>query len=360
MKTIRSMIVGVMLFGALCVDAEETYQTWRALGGYKTEAAFVKYEAGMVTLKKKDGELIQVRLERLIPRHRAEVVKLAGTHATGSIPRGQVQAPKGRRELVFDRLGAGNHWHKDIKEKELSALKQIDRSWGHAETQYFVIHYQQLGYAQRVARMADYLYQYIAADLPGYEDRVKEKSHIVVVKDRDDWKEYLKLAEHPHQWAGAYVRGRVMFVYEMENREVNAHMVAHEMSHLILNRFFVHRPPLWLNEGLAEWYGHFGWQAFKGQRVNVRRSLGEMENPAPVSQLMGRRSYPTGNREIGKFYASSHQLVGMLKLRKDENAFVEFLVEVTGKGRPVQEPLKSVYGLESPEQVQDALDDFLK
>ncbi len=353
----------LVLFAAVCSltgFAEEEYQTWRAVGGYKTVAAFVSYDAGVVTLKKKDGETVQVRLERLTPAHRAEVIRLAGPTATGSTPRGQIQAPKGRRELTFERLGAGNHWHKQIKENELSALKQIDRSWNHAETKYFIVHYQKLGYAQRLARMADYLYQYIAADLPGYEDRVKEKSHIVVIQDRDDWKEYLKLSQYPNQWAGGYVRGRVMFIYDMDNREVNAHIVAHEMSHLILNRFFIHRPPLWLNEGLAEWYGHFGWQAFKGQKVNIRRSLGEMDDTAPVSELISRKSYPSGTDAVRKYYATSHQLVGMLKLRKDEDTFVKFLTEVTGKGRPVEEPLESMYGLSNAAQMQEALDEFLK
>jgi hypothetical protein len=288
-----------------------------------------------------------------------DVLELAGDHATGSLPKGQIQPPTGRRELVFDRLAAGDHWHPEMTEKEKAALEKIDRSWNHAESQFFIIHYQQLGYARRVARMADYLYQYIAADLPGYEDRVKEKSHIVVVKDGDDWKEFLQHAQTAPEWSGAYVHGRVMYVPDSDDRKRNAHVVAHEMSHLVLNRFFAHRPPLWLNEGLAEWYGHFGWQAFKGQNVDIHGDLGDMENPYSVEELMRMPGIQGDNEAIHRYYRTSHQLVGMLKLRKDQAAFVEFLKGVTVEGKPVRIPLEAVYGLGDTGALQRAFDEFL-
>ena len=361
MKAFFRMGVGILCIGCMAgaVFAKGEMRTWRALGGFKTQAAFVKYDAGAVTLEKEDGEKIVVRLERFIPRHRAEIMNLVGDHATGSLPGGQIQPPSGRRELVFNRLGAGDHWHAQISPAEKAALQKVDRSWNHAESKFFVIHYKKLGYARRVARMADYLYQYIAADLPGYEDRVEEKSHIVVLKDKDDWREFLEHAETAPEWSGAYVRGKVMFLPDSDDRKRNAHVVAHEMSHLVLNRFFVHRPPLWLNEGLAEWYGHFGWQAFKGQNVNVRRHLGDLEQPYAVAQLRGMRGIQGNAADIRRYYATSHQLVGMLKLRKDQAAFVEFLKGVTVEGRPVGAPLEAVYGLGDPDALQSAFDEFL-
>lgn len=342
----------------LCDGGE--MRVWRAVGGFQTEAEFVKYDAGVVTLKKKNGKEIEVGLGKLIPRHRMEVLKLAGNQTAGGFPQGEIQAPTGRRELVFNRLEAGDHWPSSITPAEKEALLKVDRKWNHAESRFFVIHYKKLGYARRVARMADFLYLYIASDLPGYEDRVEEKSHIVVVADMDDWREFLKYAETAPEWSGAYVRGMVMFVPDSDDRKRNAHVVAHEMSHLVLNRFFVHPPPLWLNEGLAEWYGHFGWQAFKGQNVNVERSIGDLEQPFPVAQLMGMRSIQGNIREVSRYYATSHQLVGMLKLRKDPADFVKFLQGVTVEGKPVKTPLEEVYGLGDTAAFQEAFDAFLE
>ena len=55
----------IWMMAAGLVSAEE-YRTWRAVGGFKTKAAFVSYDAGLVTLKKEDGSEVSVRLERLI------------------------------------------------------------------------------------------------------------------------------------------------------------------------------------------------------------------------------------------------------------------------------------------------------
>jgi hypothetical protein len=248
-----------------------------------------------------------------------------------------------------------------MTEKEKNALLEVDRNWDHAETQFFVVHYQQLGYARRVARMADYLYLYIAADLPGYKDQTEEKSHIVVVKDRDDWKEFLTLSATAPEWSGAYVHGKVMYVPDSDDRKQNADVVAHEMSHLVLNRFFLRPPPLWLNEGLAEWYETFGWEAFKGQKVNVDENLGTYENPFPLEQLFRMSSRDLGNdrEKVSRFYNTSREVVGMLKLRKDQQAFVQFLQMITVEGKPAEQALKTVYGFENTAAVQAAFDEFL-
>lgn len=362
MKQIQNSVIWFLLL-LLPLMAEEEYQTWRAVGGFKTEAAFVSYDAGVVTLKKKkDGELVQVRLERLMPKHRAEVIQLAGPNATGSTPRGQVQVPTGRRELQFNKIVRGDPWHPRMSDAEKNALLKVDRNWDHAETKYFIVHYQQLGYARRVARMADYFYPYIAADLPGYKDQVKEKSHIVVVKDRDDWKEFLELSATAPSWAGAYVRGKIMYVPDGGDRKQNADVLAHEMSHLVLNRFFLRPPPLWLNEGLAEWYEKFGWEAFKGQLVNVEENLGTYKNPLPLEQLfrMNLRDLGNDRTKVSRFYNTSREVVGMLKLRKDQQAFVKFLQMITVEGKPAQYALKEVYGFENTAAVQAAFDEFMK
>jgi hypothetical protein len=348
------LCLGLSLTGV----AEEEFKTWRAVGGYKVQAAFVKYENGLVTLKKEDGTTVDVRLERLMPRHRVEVVQLAGNHATGSIPKGQITVPTGRRELVWKPLVRDSSWHEHVKESERKALLEVDKNWDRAESEYFIIHYQQVGYAKRVARMADFMYQYIAADLPNFKDRMKEKSHIIVVKDKDDWKEFLELAQTAPQWSGAYVRGMVMFLPDRDDREQNAEILAHEMSHLVLNRFFRQQPPLWMNEGLAEWYGGFGYKAFKGQKVSVRDGVGEMKNPFPADKLMSMGQVP--QNEVHRFYRTSHELVGMLMLEKDRDAFTEFLQAITVEGKSADEALKTVYGYANRDDLQKAFQKFVR
>ncbi len=335
-------------------------RVWRAVGGFRTEAEFISYVDGWVTLKRKDGREVRVRVERLSPRDREEVQKLAGDDATGFLKTETEtrKAPSGRRDLVWKELNRGDFWPKKIHERELKALKELSTRWRHAETEHFIIHYEQLGYAKRVARQADFFYEYIAYDLNGMKELATEKSHIVVIKDRDDWKEFLKLSQVAPEWAGAYVRGQVMFVMDTDDNERNANTLAHETSHLVLNRFFRSRPPLWLNEGMAEWYERNGWKAFKGQHVNVEKGLGELKNPYPVPKLMDSGAYPAKN-EVNRFYLTSRELLGFIKLQKDQKAFVEFLSMITVQGKSQEQALSKVYGYNSIRELDAAFQEHI-
>ncbi len=341
------------------LSAEGEFRTWRSLGGFKTEAAFVKYTAGLVTLKKTDGQQINVRIERLIAADQREIIKLAGENARGAVPAGSIQKPTGRRELTWKPIVRGDVWPESMSEEVKNALTSLSRGWDHAETEYFIIHYQQVGFAKQVARMADFQYQYIAADLPGFQDRMKEKSHIVVVRDREDWKEYLGSVDSLQNWFAAYVHGMTMYLYDTDNSKANSNILAHEMSHLVLNRFFVHRPPIWLNEGLAEWYGNVGHSAFKGKKVDVEKGLGDIKQPYSVSALTTMREYPKGDEQVSRFYNTSQQLVGMLMLRKDQPTFVEFLKAITVDGKSFMEPLSEVYDIQDLTTLQGEFDEFL-
>lgn len=355
----RGCFIVLALLCALLRAQEGEVRTWRALGGFKTEAAFLRYDAGTVHLRKTDGTEIAVRIERLVAQDQAAVIALAGAQARGAIPAGQIEKPTGRRELTWQELVRGDPWPTGMSEDVKQALTGLKRPWRHAESEYFMLHYQEVGFAKQVARMADFQYQYIAADLPGFKERVTEKSHIVVLRNQEEWKSFLKNANSAPEWAGAYVHGMIMYLYDTDNSKSNANILAHEMSHLVLNRFFRMPPPLWLNEGLAEWYGNLGHSAFKGQKVDVTRGLGKQENPFTVSAITNLKQYPANPAEVNRFYATSQQLVGMLMLRRDQSAFVEFLQAITVEGKSFMEPLSEVYGLGDLNAFQQAFDAFL-
>jgi hypothetical protein len=356
MKILRGCFV---FFFCTFLSAEGEMRVWRAVGRFRVEAAFVEYDAGVVTLRKYDGEKITGRVERLTPRDRDEVRRLAGDQARGAIPAGQMLRPTRRQALRWSPIVRGDAWPESMPQKSKDALLNLRRSWQHAETEHFIIHFQQVTFARLVARMADFQYEYIVADLPRMEDRVEEKSHIVVLRNQDDWQEFLEKSGSAPEWAAAYVQGKIMYLQDVGNPETNADILAHEMSHLVLNRFFVRQPPLWLNEGLAEWYGNFGYAAYRGQRVNPSEGLGSLQHPLPVAALFGLGGYPGDAATVSRFYQTSQQLIGMLILRRDQPEFVRFLQAITVEGRPLLNTLSEVYGLSGVHEVQVAFDAFL-
>ncbi len=345
---------------SLSLSAQHSVRTWKAVGGYETRAAFVSYEAGQVTLRKEDGEEISVPIVRLHPSERAEVIRLSNLQLPDPMPKGPIEKPSGRREITWEELTGPAPWPTLLAPDQLEALKGVGRTWEHAQSRFFILHYQSLGYAKKVSRMADFQYQFIAADLPGFQDRLPHKSHITVIRNRGEWLQFLTSSQAFPSWAAAFVRGDMMFLYDMGDRETNAEILAHEMSHLVLNRFFRISPPLWLNEGLAEWYGNTGYRTFKGLKVDLEENMGRLMDPLPLETLFGMSAYPEDNREISRFYATSKQVVGMLMLREGQAAFVRFLEAITVKGIDADQALSEIYGFDSVQEVQAAFRQFLR
>ncbi len=355
----RLLFISLLLFALGSSAQEAESRIWRSVRGMRIKAVFEKYEGGFVTLRRDDGRTLDIRFEELSPRDRGEVLKIAGPDASGATPAGQIDKPSGRRTSVWSALPASRDpWPTLLKPEERKALTDLSGSWRHAETQYFILHYQQESYARTLGRMADFFYEYIAADLRGFRDRVSEKSHIVVVRNPREWKRFMEAAGTAPEWATAYVYGPIMFVQDTGSGRDNADVVGHEMTHLVLNRFFVRPPPLWLNEGLAEWYGKSGWNAFRGQTVQPRRLFREkISQPMPLAELMSAKTYP---ENVGAFYATSRFLVGYLQLKRDTRDFVDFLRRVSNEGEDVMDVIGEIYGYRTLQDLERAFHAFAR
>ncbi len=357
------LFVSLMLFAARSRSEElPTLRTWTTVTGQSAEANFVKYENGFVSFRSPDGREVSMPLHQLSPDDRTEVLRLAAEKEAqvGLMPEEEITRPTGRREVTWRELEEGDHWPAFMPANVREAALSMPRPWRHAESKYFVIHFQQLGFARQAARMADFQYQFIASDLPGYEDRYREKSHIVIFRNREEWQDFLRRSNHASAWSAAFVSGRMMYIQDFGNMETNAHIMAHEMSHLVLNRFFRHQPPLWLNEGLAEWYGHIGYQSFKGQRANPWRAMGRLRNGYELETLFSMRTYPANREDVTRYYRTSQQVVGLLMQEKEHRDFVRFLQAITVEGKAPMVALREVYGFESVAEVQQAFDRFIR
>lgn len=354
---ILSFVFATFLFGG-----EETGpRVWRAVTGHESKATFLGLEAGQVRLKLEDGREVSLALHQLAVEDRTEAQRLQRVleARVGEMPRGEVTAPTGRREITWRELDR-EHWPDFLPPAYKRAALNTPRPWRHAESRYFVIHFQQLGFARQVARIADFYYEYIASNLPGFEDRYREKSHIIIFRNRDEWQQFLTDSRAVSSWAAAFVGGRIMYLQDLGDTEANADIIAHEMSHLVLNRFFRHRPPLWLDEGLAEWYRVVGYRAFKGQRADPRRTLGRVRNPYDLETLFSMRGYPQDREDVSRYYETSRHLVGMLMLEKGMEEFVRFLQLITVEGRPPMEAITTVYGYEDVAALQAAFTRFIR
>ncbi|HMO04849.1 MAG TPA: hypothetical protein PKC67_05040 [Kiritimatiellia bacterium] len=231
--------------------------------------------------------------------------------------------------------------------------------WLHAHTEHFVIHYERKMFAAKVARQAEFFYGFIAKDLTSATDQMNGRSHIFIFRDEKDWKHFIQTYEVSIEWAFSMVNGMVMYLQQADSTGDSASVLGHEMTHLVFNRFYPGRIPVWLNEGTAEWYGEFAYSAFKGIKKSKRQVFRRIPTVYPVESLLGMTTYPADPRAVRAFYDTSKFLVGFLQLNYPPEKFEPFLADMS-KGMPVEPALAQHYGVASLSEFAKAFEKFVR
>ena len=74
------------------------------------------------------------------------------------------------------------------------------------------------------------------------------------------------------------------------------------------------RCPLWLNEGLAEYYREFAYSAYKGVKKSKRAQFTKLANPFPLEEMLYLQLYPSETRRVKSFYDTAQYFVAFLLL----------------------------------------------
>lgn len=233
----------------------------------------------------------------------------------------------------------------NLSQADAAWLDHPGYRWQHLQTEHFVVHHDQKMFAAKVARMGEQFYAAISADLPNLRDRVAPaRSHIFVFRDPRDWKAIVAGTPGMETWAASFVSGQAMYLQETGTAVSDKmDMLAHEMTHLVFNRFLPVRLPTWLNEGLAEYYGEFAYRAAKGMGQSKGNAFRPLRKWTPLDELLDATAYPADPAEVALFYATSKYLVGYLLLKQPREKWDAFFARLLA-GEPARRALFEVYG----------------
>lgn len=157
--------------------------------------------------------------------------------------------------------------------------------------------------------------------------------------------------------AGFFVEGRenVLIALSEEQRSLNPYeVIFHEYQHYVLDNNF-DDPPLWLNEGLAEFYSQFKVEEQK-QKISIGAPIGRHVYTLREKSLIPLRTLFSVNHrskeynetgKIGIFYAQSWALVHYLMLGNEAKRapqFVNFLANLNS-GLPIEENFVKSFGV---------------
>jgi hypothetical protein len=242
-------------------------------------------------------------------------------------------------EKPFDQLS-----EKAVSVLGVKALTIRPQAWKHGESQNFIYHYFHDAAAKPVASEAEFYYRVIAKELERETKQWERKCHIFIFEDEEDWRMF-QMVGGLEPWTGGIHSHGELFVPRFSKMRFKGNGLAHEVTHLVVWRFFGSGVPLWLNEGLAEytatrWYASY-WRA-RGYSARPRSYATAPADFLPLAKLTSAVGYPQTDAEVIAFYSESERLVRFLSAA-DKHRFAEFL-ESMSKGARFESALDKSFG----------------
>lgn len=225
----------------------------------------------------------------------------------------------------------------------LAALSIRPGEWKHAETANFIYHYFHSFIAAPVAVESEFYYRVISKDLEKDTTQWQRKSHVFIFEANEDWAAFQRKGALDPWTGGIHASGSLFLQRDPEVR-FKGSTLGHEITHLVIDRFFGSGVPLWLNEGYAEYVSVICYAAFNRARGYAARPTSRGVPASlylPLTELTSLVAYPTDATRVPIFYNESERLVRFL-CRTDKRGFNLFL-EAMAKGNRIETALNKGY-----------------
>ncbi len=191
---------------------------------------------------------------------------------------------------------------------------------------------------------AEFYYRVIAAELGRDTTKWERKCHLFLFDDAADWKAFQKFGGLD-PWTGGIHGEGALFILRKPGPMADNATLPHEITHLVLFRFFGPGIPLWLNEGFAEYAASRCRAAFyRARGYNARPQASPVKRwlYIPLAELTSASEYPAEVENVAAFYEESQKLVRFLSAA-DKKGFVAFL-DAMGKGALFETAARNHFG----------------
>ena len=236
-----------------------------------------------------------------------------------------------------------------VSDRNLTQLGQAalgirSAEWKHAETANFIYHFFHGFVAAPVSVEAEFYYKVIAQEMEKDTTQWERKCHIFIFEQPQDWAEFQKRGSLD-PWTGGIHSGGSLFIQRNPALKFKDNTLGHEITHLVVDRFFGSGVPLWLNEGYAEYASVRCYAAFNRARGYAARPKSRSVPESmfiPTGQLTAMLSYPQDAAQVPVFYNESERLVRFLSAA-DKRGFNGFF-EAIAHGSRLETALNKGFG----------------
>ena len=207
-------------------------------------------------------------------------------------------------EVEFSRLSQRDP--NPLGEKALAINPEL---WKHGETDHFIYHFEHSYVATPVSVEAEFYYRVIAKELEREQPAGDIKSHIYIFERPADWAQFQSSGALEPWTGGIHSEGSLFIVRNPAHRFAD-NTLGHEISHLVLHRFYTAGIPCWLDEGFAQYVSkgaHASYQRARGYIARPQSRAIALEELMPLNKLMAMTRPP--NESVELFYDQSERLV---------------------------------------------------
>src|SRR6202171_3963137 len=173
------------------------------------------------------------------------------------------------------------------------ALAIHPEQWKHSETEHFIYHFVHSDVASRVSVEAEYNYRVIAKELEREQPPGDIKSHIYIFERSEDWLQF-QLFGKLEPWTGGIHSLGSLFIQRNPAYKFTNNSLGHEISHLVLHRFYSEGIPRWLDEGFAQYSSKLAYASYQRARNYIAKPHSEAiasEDLIPLATLLS-MTYP--------------------------------------------------------------------
>ncbi len=260
---------------------------------------------------------------------------------------GGAQGLNGLKEIPFHALSSTS-----MTPLATAAFSIRPTEWKHAETDNFIYHYFHDFIATPVSVEAEFYYRVVAKDLNKDTTHWERKANIYVFETPQDWGAF-RTRGGLEQWTGGLHSRGELFIQRDPTYKFKNNTLGHEITHLVVDRFYGSNIPLWLNEGYAEYISRVAYASYyraRGYTAKPRTDALTTASFVPLDRLTQAVTYPTDVNEVVAFYTESEKLVRFLNAA-DKTKFL-VLMDALARGSLFENALHTAYGTTYPSPAQ--------
>lgn len=206
-----------------------------------------------------------------------------------------------------------------------TALAINPASWKHAETEHFVYHFVHGYVATPVSVEAEFHYRVVVKELEREPPGGDTKSHVYIFERPEDWRQFQSVGGL-EPWTGGIHSQGSLFIVRNPAYKFTDNSLGHEITHLVMHRFYPNGIPRWLDEGFAQYISKkafASYQRARGYLAKPRSHLVANEKMIPLATFVT-MNYPASTDAVSSFYDQSERLVRFLTA-KDKTSFLALL-----------------------------------